>query len=802
MRAERRTANGERPPLRERAARLRPRADGLTLAIAAISAAAFALALFRQSAYGPGLNQDTIHFIAMARGLLEGDGLRGWDGGYYGQWGPLTPISFAAFGLGLADPHDVAGPLNAAAFGLSILVAGLWLRRRVKSRSLVIWACLCCLFARPMVEIASWAYSSPVFTLLNMLALFWADKHFEDGRRSSLLMAAALAGLSCLSRYMGISLLLAIAALLAIRPRASNRKRLAGATAFALIAAAPLCLWALRNYVTVGFFLRARDSSDSMVWEWAIPMMETMSTWWTPFAPVSVSVGVAVAATAAAMAVVGALTAVALVRWLRTASAGARFVLLTAGASFAYMALLLWGMTIGSHGMYRFLAPLFIPMTMAAAFFLDRALTRPTPSLPASPKDGRGRFGLFARADCAARRVRASAWFAPSVAAALALWMAYGGIVSARYNWTEATAPDTDRLRGWNYPPWADSPTANYMKALRSDGFIFSNIPWFLYIIANPNATYARMPEEMASAAAFSERYGAPSETLVAWFHRYNPPASKNYRYNATRLRTLDGLEPTAALYDGDVFRLNPNYKAADMPSGDAIPLASSHFDVYIEGGALIYERNPCAADDADARFFVRALPVDLSDLPPQSAADGYDNLGFDFARYGAMIGERCLIRRPMPDYPLRGIEVGQWIVGGGEIWRETIDFPPDEAALSFYRAEYARTAANEPAARLEYAVYLEDGALAYLKDGCQDSHTRGRFLLSVFPKSAKDLPENRRQTGHDALNFDFARYGVKFDGKCMIRRPLPDYPIASVETGRWIPGEREVWRIDVEARD
>ena len=40
------------------------------------------------------------------------------------------------------------------------------------------------------------------------------------------------------------------------------------------------------------------------------------------------------------------------------------------------------------------------------------------------------------------------------------------------------------------------------------------------------------------------------------------------------------------------------------------------------------------------------------------------------------------------------------------------------------------------------------------------------------------------------------------FDGKCMIRRPLPDYPIASVETGRWIPGEREVWRIDVEARD
>ena len=791
--------------------RVRPRADGLTLAIAAISAAAVALALFRQSAYGPGLNQDTIHFIAMARSLLEGDGLRSWDGAYYGQWGPLTAIAFAVFGFGLADPHSAAGPLNAAAFGLSVLVAGLWLRRRVKSRWLTVWACLCLLLARPLVEMASWAYSEPVFALTGALALFWADKHLADGRRSSLLTAAAFVGLACVSRYMGMSLLLTVAALLALRPGATLRERIGGSAVFALIGGAPACLWMLRNYLTVGYFTHPGDWSDSMVWHWAIPVAESVSRWWTPFVPVSPSAAIAVGATAAAMAVAGALTAFALVRWLRSASASARFALLTAGYSFVYIALLLWALTTGvqTSGMHRYIAPLFIPMTLSAALFLDRALARtPRPSRP-SPENGRGRGRLdsLRRAARAAPGVRSSAWFAPSVAAALAVWMAYGVYVSARYNWAEATATAESeyRWRGWNYPPWADSETAAYMKARESDGLVLSNIPWLLYITSDQpgRAAHRRIPKEWESASsALSERYAAPNETLVAWFHHY-APIIEDYDYNATRLRTMDGLEPLASLYDGDVFRLNPNYKAADMPSGDTPAIASSRFDVYMEGGALIYARAPCAESDVEARFFVRTLPVDLSDLPPESAADGYGNHDFDFLRYGAMIGDGCVARRPLPEYALRGVEVGQWIVGGDIVWSETAEFPPDEDALAFYRAEYARIAAGgEPAARAEYDVYLTENALIYLKDGCQDSHARGRFLLSPFAKNKKDLPEDRREAGHEVLNFDFGRYGVRFDGKCLMRRPLPEYPITAVETGRWLPGEREVWRVRLAVGD
>jgi len=779
------------------AARVR-RPDALTLALICIAAAGVALVFFRQSVYGVRVNGDAIHFIAIARSLLAGDGLLSWDGNYYGQWPPLPAFAFAAFGFGLADPKDVAGPLHAVAFGISILVAGVWLRRRVKSKWLVVWACACVVLARPVVEMAAWAYAEPLFILTGILALYWADRHFEDGKLSSLLLAAAFCGLHCLSRYMGIALLLTVIALLALRRGAAPRERLASAAAYALIGGVPLVIWALRNYVTVGFFLRYQDSSDTAFWEWIIPMMESMAKWWAPFVPVSASVGGGAAATMAAMAVAGALTLRAFVRWMRTDDDGQRFVLLTAGFSFASMALLLWGMTIGSIGMDRFLAPLFIPLTLATAFFADRGLARfAPPSRPppdAKPAAARG-LGAVARAVRAVQNMRARSWFASAVAAALAVWLVYGGAVSARHNWRETTAQG-EAWRGWNWPPWPQLETTAYMQGRGEGGWVFSNVARLLYILSDESATYRSVPGGVENfTAELAERRGAPSDTFVAWFHDYTAFTPGRLGYNATHLRTMDGLEPAAAFYDGDVFRLNPNYKAADMPSGDTPPSASSYFDVYIEGGALIYEREPCAAGDADARFFVRALPVDLSDLPPESAADGYDNLGFDFWRYGALIGDRCVIRRPLPRYALRGIEVGQWIVGGGEIWRAAVEFPPDDAALSFYRDAYARTAAREPAARAEYDVYTTDNALIYLKDDCADSDTEGRFLLSVFPQDAADLPEARRDIGHDALNFDFARYGVRFDGKCLIRRPLPGYPTAAVEMGRWLPGEREVWR-------
>ena len=100
------------------------------------------------------------------------------------------------------------------------------------------------------------------------------------------------------------------------------------------------------------------------------------------------------------------------------------------------------------------------------------------------------------------------------------------------------------------------------------------------------------------------------------------------------------------------------------------------------------------------------------------------------------------------------------------------------------------------PAIEADFDVHRVGNSLVYIKDPCGSDDTRGRFFLSVFPEYEGDLSDESRALGrdHDALNFDFARYGALFDGKCVIMRDLPGYPMSRVETGQWIPGGERVW--------
>ena len=101
---------------------------------------------------------------------------------------------------------------------------------------------------------------------------------------------------------------------------------------------------------------------------------------------------------------------------------------------------------------------------------------------------------------------------------------------------------------------------------------------------------------------------------------------------------------------------------------------------------------------------------------------------------------------------------------------------------------------ALEPVARSSFDVYLDGDRLIYLKEPCATADARGRFLLSVFPVSTDDLPPEFRGLGHESLNFDFDAHGAVFDGMGVAMRTLPEYPIAEIETGQYVPGGGRLW--------
>lgn len=113
--------------------------------------------------------------------------------------------------------------------------------------------------------------------------------------------------------------------------------------------------------------------------------------------------------------------------------------------------------------------------------------------------------------------------------------------------------------------------------------------------------------------------------------------------------------------------------------AANSAPAAQSVFDVYVREGSMIYVKEPCTADDVDARFFLHVTPTDVDDLPDVRQEYGFDNLDFGFSLYGIVTDGRCIAVRDLPEYDIRHISTGQFAGEEGKIWKS--EFRPGESA-------------------------------------------------------------------------------------------------------------------------
>ncbi len=107
----------------------------------------------------------------------------------------------------------------------------------------------------------------------------------------------------------------------------------------------------------------------------------------------------------------------------------------------------------------------------------------------------------------------------------------------------------------------------------------------------------------------------------------------------------------------------------------------------------------------------------------------------------------------------------------------------------------------SEPAIRSTFDVYLSENTLTYVKEPCARADTEAWFFLALYPVDVNDLPDHRRQHGFDNLDFNFYERGVILDGKCMAAVDLPEYAIARISTGQYVPvegGFRHFWEEEI----
>ena len=227
--------------------------------------------LVRTSTLGAALTADGVLYVSIAANLIAGDGLQDFRGEKLLPSPPLFPFILAALGLFEVEPMGASRFVNAVAFGLTILLSGLWLHRTLRSPFLAAGSLLVITTSYPLNHMASHILTEPTFVLLVLLALLWMDS-FKNRSLAwrSLVLASVFASLASVTRYAGVTAILTGVTLLLLRRRTSFPATLKYAAAYGAMSSIPLGAVLGHNWILFG--LPSRDISKP-----GQPLSDTLS---------------------------------------------------------------------------------------------------------------------------------------------------------------------------------------------------------------------------------------------------------------------------------------------------------------------------------------------------------------------------------------------------------------------------------------------------------------------------------------------------------------------------------------------
>lgn len=524
---------------------MRQRLHELLLVVFAVTGAV--VVLLHNVTWGVGLHWDAINYISVADSLLAGEGFVPFSGYAY-TWPPLYPALLAATGfLSGFDPHAASGPLNALLFGLTVLVAGHWLRQRITSRPLALWGCLAVTFALPLTSLASWAMSETAFILFVTLTLFHIDRFLRDGQRDALIWAALFTALACLTRYIGFALVILLPLLL-LCSNMTLREKIKRGAVFVLISVMPVSLWLLSNMARAGTpagqltllegntLHRFVNVALAELTEWILPRLPV------DYVPLDEGQWRVAMLIAAALFALTVAIGFALIRTYGKPGVRRKWIFFCLCGGFALIYLIslyiiqkFAGVGIG-WGNRRYWSPLYIPLLFALVFAMDRLLIwlrKPPVQLPV--------IRTFARA---------------GVILGILLFIWLGNNVRLTIQNIARAHEGLGMMKVYAAPEWANDDVIRFIREAQVEGTIFGNKLANLYIHGNPVNDVRFPPHRLEDLKRTVEK--AVEGDYLVWFNDSIPitVGLADYHYGLPELEAMSGLEPVAYLDTGVIFRV------------------------------------------------------------------------------------------------------------------------------------------------------------------------------------------------------------------------------------------------------
>ena len=629
------------------------RKNGFWLAMISLAVLGALLILLRGITYGPGMEADSVGYVWAAKNFAAGNGLIFRKGEILTQWPPLFPILLSAgvfFGF---DPVGWAGLLNATLFGIVGFIASQWLRRHLKETSLVLWGTLAILLSPCLTTEAARVMSDLTFILFALVSLIQMEKFLANGKSASLVCAAIFTGLTCLTRYIGVTLVCTgILLLLLTRERfLAKIKHIATYSSIALI---PVSVWVLRNAMLSEPVVGWRGPSDVSLVDNIHRAIAVLTSWIVPgFSP---SITHSVLAGILLLAISTAVIKTCSIMLRDPETKPDRKLPIVVYGTFAaiYISFLVASATLVDFNPIgdRLLSPVYIPLVFVGAVAMDEWI-----------------LGICHKG------APASTWYRST----LFLWLAYLATINA-CNIHFAVHHGTYI---YSSKRWHDS---NLMRAIgqRLSGLpndrVWSNDPWavavhtgiFPSLFHVDSASLGGPLREMQRSALIA------GDVYLIWWHQ--PPRlgfPANYSITELEENYLPDARRILENSDGIVYHVSVRERLAKDIQKARKPVIRSVFTVYSTETTLIYSKDLCTQKEESMSFFLHVVPVDVSDLPDSRKAFGFDNLDFYLNMYGGNVGGRCLAQIPLPEYPIAKIFTGQVIPdqgGWSRVWEGRFD--------------------------------------------------------------------------------------------------------------------------------
>lgn len=213
--------------------------------------------LWATQKWGIGIRTDSVAYLWGAENLAKGLGFGRLDGAGifrpYAHWPPLYSIFLAGFESTGYNNLESARIFGAVCVVILTILTGLTIARFTDNSPWYVAGALIILTTSPNFwDTTVFAMTEPLYLIMSLAALLLLDIYLERKKSIYLVFASLFIGLALMTRYVGISLIIACSLVLLLQKGYSWQRKIMQGLLLCLFAFVPTGIWIVRNLVDTG----------------------------------------------------------------------------------------------------------------------------------------------------------------------------------------------------------------------------------------------------------------------------------------------------------------------------------------------------------------------------------------------------------------------------------------------------------------------------------------------------------------------------------------------------------------------